>query len=219
MKANRTKKGFTLMELIIVIAIMGILIAILVPAWGYFMRRAHERSANAKAKVVFNAAQTEATRMSIRERTYVNTFNTSSNASEKEAANRNIYMGDGDFYYYWDGNSGSIVNASGGNVLNSVSDNAKKTFMQRADAKFTVALNGITKGEGVYKIYIHNYNVQSVFYTDMATSNYKGAYPVNLDMLEDSGVDVDPIRSADVSSVDMDNFVLPASSPAATSPT
>lgn len=208
MKANRTKKGFTLMELIIVIAIMGILIAIIVPSWGYFMRRAHERSANAKAKVVFNAAQTEATRMSIRERTYVNIYNTSSVAAEKEAANRNIYMGDGDFYYYWDGNSGTMVNASGGTVIPGVSDAQKKTFMQRADAKFTVALNGIIKGEGLYKIYIHNYNVQSVFYTDMDTSTYKGAYPVSLDMLADSGVNVDPIRSADVQTVDMSQFVL-----------
>ena len=57
MKSKR--KGFTLVELIVAMAILGILIAIIVPSWGYFMRRSKERTANAKAKVIFNAAQTE----------------------------------------------------------------------------------------------------------------------------------------------------------------
>ena len=50
MKTKQTRKGFTLMELIVVIAIMGILLAIIVPSWGYFLRRAHERDAGSKAK-------------------------------------------------------------------------------------------------------------------------------------------------------------------------
>ncbi|MDE7105032.1 MAG: prepilin-type N-terminal cleavage/methylation domain-containing protein, partial [Ruminococcus sp.] len=33
----RRKKGFTLMELIIVMAIIGILLGILIPSWGYYM--------------------------------------------------------------------------------------------------------------------------------------------------------------------------------------
>ena len=57
----KKKKGFSLIELIVVIAIISILMAILIPSWGYFIRRSRERSANAKARIIFNAAQNACT--------------------------------------------------------------------------------------------------------------------------------------------------------------
>ena len=62
MNMKNSKKGFTLMELIIVLAILGILLTIMVPTWGYFITKSRERNANSKAKIIFNAAQTEITR-------------------------------------------------------------------------------------------------------------------------------------------------------------
>ena len=53
-------KGFTLTELIIVIAIIGILVAILGPTMTSYFRRSRIKSANADAKMVYNAAQTAA---------------------------------------------------------------------------------------------------------------------------------------------------------------
>ncbi len=63
MNTNRRKprvKGFTLMELIIVIAIIGILVAILGPTMSTYYRKSRIKSSNADARMVYNAAQTSA---------------------------------------------------------------------------------------------------------------------------------------------------------------
>ena len=59
MKKSRVK-GFTLIELIVVIAIIGILLAILAPTMSAYFRRSRLKTANADAKLVYNAAQTYA---------------------------------------------------------------------------------------------------------------------------------------------------------------
>lgn len=58
----RRVKGFTLTELIIVIAIIGILLGILGPTMTAYYRSSRLKTANADAKMVYNAAQTSAQR-------------------------------------------------------------------------------------------------------------------------------------------------------------
>ncbi len=68
-KLQRRVKGFTLMELIIVIAIIGVLLGILMPAMSTYFRRSRIQAANANAKMVYNAAQTAVQKEMARDRT------------------------------------------------------------------------------------------------------------------------------------------------------
>lgn len=201
MKNKMNKKGFTLVELIVVIAIMGILMAIIIPSWNNMIRRARDRDASAKAKVLFNAAQTEITRIGVRERSALNIVKTSTDADKISAAQDQLYVDEGEFYFYWDGAHGFKVDASGNAI--DASENAAN------NASLARGINSITGGSGIYKIFVRGYNVESVVYSDMDTSLYKGTYPLTVLTLEDEGFDVDGnIRRRNVQEMDMTIFNL-----------
>ena len=198
MKSKR--KGFTLIELVVVIAILGILMAIIVPSWGYFMRRSRERTANARAKVVFNAAQTEFTRIAQRERYALSVDDTIYQADDldKQAASDSLYVGQGSFYFYWDGAEAFQVTSGG--------DSDTIPQNDHENAHLANAINNICGEEGVYKIFVNNYNVQSVVYCSQTNGNYKGTYPRTMgsDQISNEG----EVRDHEVRAVDMNVVAL-----------
>lgn len=52
---NSNKKGFTLVELVVVIAIIGVLAAILVPSMMGYVKKSRLKTANGNAKTSYNA--------------------------------------------------------------------------------------------------------------------------------------------------------------------
>ena len=151
---KHTKKGFTLVELVIVIAIIGVLTMMVMVAWNRVLNRSKVNDANTKAKIIYNAAQTVAIKYSTTERNL-------------KADDR--YMGNGDFYLYWNGSRAS----SGPSANNTPNHN-------NDDERFGAAINRILDENGTYKVFIRNYVVQSVVYQDNDNSRFFGAYPVSI---------------------------------------
>ncbi len=170
---NKKLKGFTLMELIIVIAIIAVLSAIFIPSWMNWITMSKVRKQNNNARTIFNAAQTVVQDYKFRERKL--------NDSDKS-------IGNGDFYFYWNKNSG-VATGDATNV-------GDADFM----TNFTNQLNKMygDAPETAYRIYVHNYMVQSVVASSGNTNRNKGSYPTKQDGR----------NNVDVQNFDMESIVL-----------
>ena len=154
-------KGFTLIEMIIVLAIIGILGGILIPSWMNYIANSKIKKQNENAKIIFNAAQTAAQDYKFYER--------------KLKADEKI-LGDGDFYFYCE--HGDVdVSENAGNII-TLSTNQLKASPNFND-DFAEKINKIfsDSDETVYFIHINNYMVESVVSGRSDNDLYLGSYP------------------------------------------
>ena len=82
---RKNKKGFTLVELVVVIAIIGVLAAILVPTMMHYIKKARLKSANANAKLAFTTAKSAAV-MAVSDNIDAHTFSVKSSVKGLESA-------------------------------------------------------------------------------------------------------------------------------------
>lgn len=184
----KKKKGFTLTELIIVLAIIAILSAIIFPSWSYIMGRARMKAQNNNSKVIFNAAQTAAIKLNFQER--------------KVDKEEDKFMGSGDFILYWDGGIAYAAKST---------DPADLATSTEATALAT-QINNIFSGadETVYKIYINDYTVTAVISGRNDNDRYPGSYPtttLNMSKSDRKNV-VDAVQSGGIKTIGSGPFQL-----------
>jgi|GEM_PF-1822313 len=202
---NKRVKGFTLIELIIVLVIIGILIAVLGPTMMGYIGRGRVKTQNTAARVIFNAAQTSVQAQKFRE------IKTQTGPVDLRE------MGNGSFVFIYDGTKAASSNDSnrirgykggvkaytGGEtaglspcIISVVSgapagskdnisyvgpllDRSKTNKVPDFLDQMAYDINKVYSGgnKSVYKVYVENYKVVGVVSGRRDNDMYVGIYP------------------------------------------
>ncbi len=209
----RRKKGFTLTEIVIVVAIFTVLIAIITPAWAGYARRVKYRAQNKKAKAIFNAAQVVLTDLEFSERKYwavLNDPSTDTLVMQNKAKMKNfIYtpLSDPDndgWYYYWDGDTGAMCSETG--TIYEENDDGRKPIIAEWNQRIGDEIKRIVTDDMAYKIWVKDYKVQAVVCASDENSRFMGSHPTSLLGLDDDVFD--DLKDEHVDSIVMEHFDL-----------
>lgn len=169
---NKKLKGFTLIEFIVVLAIIGVILGILVPNWIYMVQKNRVQDQNARARVVYNAAQTIIQEYRFEERHDINAANSD---PSKIDATKSVTPGEMEFI--WDCKLKTMTLCNG--VYNGTSVTKDTAFANELARK----INNIFAGEAetTYRVYVNNYIVEAVICRSGNNDKYLGAYPDKFD--------------------------------------
>ncbi|MCM1529328.1 MAG: type II secretion system protein [Alistipes sp.] len=213
----RKKKGFTLIELVIVIAILGVLLGVLAPFGARWLQRSRMRTQNMKAKAAFNAAQTIVTELEFHERKFVTLYNeATTTAAQKNIAVNHIYTPvngvngetSSDWYYYFSNGSGYRCDANG-NAIDYSSWTGRTDIMDEWNDKIEAYLLRILGTDDItLKFHVEDYKITAVVSGESPTDKYIGSHPKTLFDLDNEDVDIKPIQNARVRGANLALFDL-----------
>lgn len=182
MKQHKVK-GFTLIELMVVIGIIGVLSAVLIPSMNAYYTRSRIKTTNSNAKVLFNAAQTAAQEFQFRERSISDhSFNSTGDGVVVIRADRGQVVSVNDTAI---GSIGAVSDPSDPSVeLISAADRqaAYTNFVRRIANTFS------DSRETCWVVYVDNYIVRSAICARTDSDRYLGAYPNPTDDRSDNTI-------------------------------
>lgn len=178
---ERRLSGFTLMEIVVVVAIISILLVLLLPTMRGYLTNSRLSTVNSEAKVLYNSIQTIMQEYEFRERQMPESAFYGSHSDKK-----------GEFFLK--GVNGTIdtamtVTSSPGDSRSSASDFVYSTGtvdiiganLGSADAAtFNARLSRLYSDytQVSWAAYIEDYTVRGVFCAENETSEYVGGYPL-----------------------------------------
>lgn len=167
-------KGFTIVELIIVIAIIGVLAGILVPTMSAYYSKSRVKASNSDAKMVYNAAQTEAQKFIAKDRM-------TNDVSGMDGVFLVVGYPDGTFSC---GNT-ALTDLSGADRLPiepTMQAVQRRTFTGSAEEAAAASIaQAVTRTvsnarDKCWAVYIQNYIVKGSIASDTVTSDFVGYY-------------------------------------------
>ncbi|HAG14803.1 MAG TPA: hypothetical protein DCG49_13235 [Ruminococcus sp.] len=166
--------GFTLLEMMIVVAIIAILTGVLVPAMMGYTRNSRLNSANSNAKVLFNSLQTVMQEYEFLDRNANSVSAFYGSGTNKQGhvfirANRGVIN---DFVTTSISDPSASGNVSPDFYGADARTAAPATFSNRLDRLFS------EYRQVSWSAYVENYSVRGVLCADDYTTSYVGGYPL-----------------------------------------
>ena len=165
-KNKRTVKGFTIVEMVVVVAIIIILLGVLAPSMMAYYRSSRLKSANADAKMVYNAAQTEVMHYMNKDRV----------STDKSGFANNVWIA----YQPNVGGKFSDLPAVNAASLKSTTDASGGAIASACNQTIASVNHTVAGASDVcWAVYVNNYIVKSSVSAANTSTNYVGFYSAN----------------------------------------